>query len=215
MIFIPLKLLISITHLQDSGWSWWLMMLWVSECLIIMSLHYFSTWTFLHSSHFSHSLFLCPLILSHLSYLLSKPPIFTFSHCSSLICKTAHLARRREWWEEMSRSTTSSRPSHWNVKWPSGVEVEGWRDGGMNGRRSGERQERLCSIVYFLKMWLFFFFLMIILIPPRTSQPEPSALSPPRSHSLIKTQSQATNSNKPSASSLKKRRWGRWKCRLQ
>lgn len=45
---------------------------------------------------------------------------------------------------------------------------------------------------------------MIILIPPRTSQPELGALSPLRSHSLIKTQSQATNSNKPSTSSLKK-----------
>ena len=40
--------------------------------------------------------------------------------------------------------------------------------------------------------------------PTRSSQPERGALSPLRSHSLIKTQSQATNSNKPSTSSLKK-----------
>lgn len=44
---------------------------------------------------------------------------------------------------------------------------------------------------------------MIILIPPRTSQPELGALSTLRSLSLIKTQSQATNSNKPPTSSLK------------
>lgn len=56
------------------------------------------------------------------------------------------------------------------------------------------------SIVCFLKTWRF---LMIILIPPRTSQPEPGALSLLPSLSLIKTQSQATNSNKPSTSSLK------------
>lgn len=51
---------------------------------------------------------------------------------------------------------------------------------------------------------------MIILIPPRTSQPELGALSALHSHSLIKTQSQATNSNKPSTSSLKEGRVGWW-----
>lgn len=51
---------------------------------------------------------------------------------------------------------------------------------------------------------------MIILIPPRTSQPELGVLSALHSHSLIKTQSQATNSNKPSTSSLKEGRVGWW-----
>ena len=71
----------------------------------------------------------------------------------------------------------------------------------MNRWRTGGWQEGPCSIVCFLKTWRF---LMIILIPPRTSQPELGALSPLRSHSVIKTQSQATSSNKPSTSSLKK-----------
>lgn len=47
---------------------------------------------------------------------------------------------------------------------------------------------------------------MIILIPPRSSQPELGALSPHRSHSLIKTQSQATNANKTPTSSFKKKK---------
>lgn len=153
------------------------------------------------SPSLSLCLSVCPLTLSHLSHLLSTlPPSSRFSHCPSLICKTAHLAQHREWWEEMSHSTASSGPSHWNVNWPTGVGVEGWSDGGMNERRSGGWQEQPCSIVCFLKTWRF---LMIILIPPRTSQPELGALSPLRSLSLIKTQSQATNSNKPSTSSLK------------
>lgn len=45
--------------------------------------------------------------------------------------------------------------------------------------------------------------------PTRTSQPELGALSLLRSNSLIKTQSQATNSNKPPTSSLKGG-GGRW-----
>lgn len=157
------------------------------------------------SPSLSLSVCVCAPSLSHIHLIFSPhyPHLHVFSLSLSIICKTAHLARHREWWEEMSHSTASSGPSHWNVNWPTGVGVEGWRDGGMNGRRSGGWQERPCSIVCFLKTWRF---LMIILIPPRTSQPELGALSPLRSLSLIKTQSQATNSNKPSTSSLKEGR---------
>lgn len=113
----------------------------------------------------------------------------------------------------MSHSTASSGPSHWNVNWPTGVEAEGWRGGGMNGWRSAGRQERLWSIVCFLKTRRF---LMIILILLRTSQPELGFLSPLCSLSLIKTQSQATNSNKPSTSFLKEGGGGgEQECRLQ
>lgn len=186
-----------------------------AACIWMPHYHEFALIQYLNASlslsiSFSLSLSVPPHSLTSMSYSLHTSPIFTFSHCPSLICKTAHLARHREWWEEMSHSTASSRPPHWNVNWPTGVGVEGWRDGGMNGRRSGGWQEWPCSIVCFLKTWRF---LMIILIPSRTSQPKLGALSPLRSLSLIKTQSQATNSNKPSTSSLKER--GGWKCRLQ
>lgn len=59
----------------------------------------------------------CALSLSlwHLSHRLSTQspphpnPIVTFSHCPSVICKTAHLARYRERWEEMSHSSAKQR----------------------------------------------------------------------------------------------------------
>lgn len=87
--------------------------------------------------------------------------------------------------------------------WCRGEGMVRWRDEWADEWRA--TGAALFHCVFFKEVAFFLFFFMIILIPPRTSQPEPSALSPPRSHSLIKTQSQATNSNKPSASSLKKK----------
>lgn len=76
--------------------------------------------------------------------LFSPPPSFTFSHCPTLISKTAHLACYRKWWEEMSCSTASSRPAHWNVK-----AVSGWRD--------VEMERWLFHCGFFFKEWCFFF----------------------------------------------------------
>lgn len=74
--------------------------------------------------------------------------------------------------------------------------MERWRD----EWRTTEEALIHCMRFFFLR---HSFFRMIILIPARTSQPRPAALSALRSLSFIKTQSQATNSNKPSTSTLK------------
>lgn len=93
--------------------------------------------------------------LTSISSSLHTTPIFTFFlTVLALICKTAHLARYKEWWEEMSHSSAGSGPSHRNVNWPAGVGMERRRDewaGGVEDDRSGP-----VPLCVFLKTWRFF-----------------------------------------------------------
>lgn len=154
--------------LNTSPSLWLIMMANDAVCIWMPHYHEFALIQYLSAPLFlsitlSLSLFVRAPSFSHIYRIFSPnyPPhlLHVFPHCSSLICKTAHLARHREWWEEMSRSTVSSRPSHWNFNWPSSVEVEGWRD----GRDEWTEEWRttgaaLLHCVFFKDVAFFFFF---------------------------------------------------------
>lgn len=90
-------------------------------------------------------------------------PIVTFSHCPSVICKTAHLARYRERWEEMSHSSAKQRTitlecqlAKWCWRWREEVVavVGGRLDEWAEEWRMTGAAPFYCA--FFLKTWRFF-----------------------------------------------------------
>lgn len=93
----------------------------------------------------------------------SLPCAVTFSHCPSVICKTAHLARYRERWEEMSHSSAKQRTitlecqlAKWCWRWREEVVavVGGRLDEWAEEWRMTGAAPFYCA--FFLKTWRFF-----------------------------------------------------------